>query len=222
MILNWWDLQQLSTTRHFFQAQTVICFPGPRFHDSKPSIHIIPGFLLDLCFCVQDLIVEMLYSDQMAIQRKQFVHQMIARCVCSTKATAVLLGSKQLSARSLDTFREHVQIQSAYPERWDYKFFQELHWQNSTSSLQTGLKQNTVDHLHKPSVPYVAYVWLMDAGTQQHKTETHNKQKNYSKESWICWSTNDAEVMWLVCCSSNDGRPWFGSLKPTFCKVWHA
>ena len=28
---------------------------------SKPSIHIIPEFLLDLCFCVQDLIVEMLY-----------------------------------------------------------------------------------------------------------------------------------------------------------------
>ena len=64
LILDWWDLQQLSTTRHFFQAQTVICFPGLRFHDSKPSIHRIPGFPLDLCFCVQDLIVEMLYSDQ--------------------------------------------------------------------------------------------------------------------------------------------------------------
>lgn len=61
MILNWWDLQQLSTTRHFFQAQTVICFPGPRFHDSKPSIHIIPGFLLDLCFLCSGFLVEMLY-----------------------------------------------------------------------------------------------------------------------------------------------------------------
>lgn len=73
MILNWWDLQQLSTTRHFFQAQTVICFPGPRFHDSKPSIHIIPGFLLDLCFCVQDLIVEMLYSHQQSKENNLFI-----------------------------------------------------------------------------------------------------------------------------------------------------
>ena len=161
-------------------------------------------------------------------KRKQFVHQMIARCVCSTKAAAVLWGSKQLSARSLDTFREHVQIQSAYPERWDsYKFFQELHWQNSTSSLQTGLKQNTVDHLHKPSVPYVAYVWLMDAGTQQHKTETHNKQKTIPKNHGYA----DLQMMrkwcgWCVVLATMDGhdlgrwnRPFAKSGMPRSCMI---
>ena len=139
MILNWWDLQQLSATRHFFQAQTVIYFPGPRFHGGTPSIHRIPGFPLDLCFFVQDFLSKCFiqYSDQWQSKENNlfikwsqdaFVPERISLFSCSTKATAVLWGSKQLSARSLDTFRrEHVQIQSACPECWDsYKFFQEL------------------------------------------------------------------------------------------------